>query len=43
MIIKEEIIMEIIFVLLFAMLSIAIYVAADGLMSVAFDDDDEEE
>lgn len=34
--------MEIIFVLLFAMLSIAIYVAADGLISVAFDDDDEE-
>ena len=35
--------MEIIFILLFAMLSIAIYVAADGLMSVAFDDDDKEE
>lgn len=35
--------MEIIFILLFSMLSIAIYIAADGLMSVAFDDDNEEE
>ncbi len=35
--------MEIIFILLFLMLSIAIYVAVDGLMSVAFDDDNEEE
>ena len=35
--------MEIIFILLFSMLSVAIYVAADGLMSVAFDDDNEEE
>jgi len=39
---KRRKLMEIIFILLFAMLSIAIYIAADGLMSVAFDDDEEE-